>query len=148
MKKIKFLALAALVFLKIQTYGQNINSDQIIGTWLIESKDAKIEIFKKDNEYCGKLVWSNTMYEADGKTSKKDVNNTEASLRTRNIKDLLILRDFKYEDGAYKDGKIYDIKGGKTYSCIIKLRGTDTMLVKGYIGISLLGKTVSFMRVK
>lgn len=148
MKKIKFLALVILVFLNMQGFGQNTNGDQIIGTWLMETKDAKIEIFKKDNRYSGKLVWSNTMYEADGKTSKKDVNNTDASLRTRNIKDLLILTDFNYQDGAFKDGKIYDIKGGKTYSCIIKLKDKDHMLVKGYIGFSLLGKTVSFTRVK
>ena len=32
-------------------------SDDILGAWFNQAKDAKIEIFKCGNDYCGKIVW-------------------------------------------------------------------------------------------
>ena len=34
------------------------------------------------------------MFESDGVTSKKDINNSDVKLKTRNLKDLVILIDF------------------------------------------------------
>jgi uncharacterized protein (DUF2147 family) len=95
----------------------------------------------------GKLIWSNKMYEADGVTSKKDLKNAEEKLRNRNLKDLLLLTEFIFEDGAWTDGKIYDPKSGKTYSSTMKLEG-NTLNIRGYVGISLLGRTTVWTRVK
>ena len=33
------------------------NSNDIIGIWLNEEKDAKIEIYKSENLFFGKLIW-------------------------------------------------------------------------------------------
>jgi len=128
--------------------GQTKTGDEIIGTWAMENGESKIRLYKQHGEFFGKMIWSKDMYEADGKTSKKDVNNTNVNLRERFLKDLTILEHFKFDKDEWSDGKIYDIKSGKTYSCTIKLKNQDVMLVRGYIGISLLGKTVSFNRVK
>ncbi len=87
-----------------------------------------------------------TIFEADGVTSKKDTKNTDEKLRTRNLKDLVMLTDFVYEDGEWTDGKIYDPKSGKTYSSTIKLQG-NTLSLRGYVGISLLGRTSVWTRV-
>ena len=40
------------------------------------------------------------MYETDGSTSRKDVKNKDEKLRSRNLKDLIMLTDFVYDDGA------------------------------------------------
>jgi uncharacterized protein (DUF2147 family) len=130
------------------TLAQVGSQDRLLGTWLMENRESKIQIFKKENQFNGKLIWSKDMYEVDGKTSKKDVNNKNGDLRSRELKDLPLLSGFTYDDGEWKDGKIYDIKSGKDYSCVIKLNGPDIMLVRGYVGFSMLGKTVSFSRVK
>jgi hypothetical protein len=60
----------------------------------MENRESKIQIFKKGNQFNGKLVWSKDMYEVDGKTSRKDVNNKNGALRSRELKDLPLLSGF------------------------------------------------------
>lgn len=146
MKKI-YLALTLLVLTISNAVAQNTPSDKIVGVWLSQEKDGKIEIYKSGNHYSGKLIWGKTMYEADGKTSKKDVKNKNEKLRSRNLKDLIMLKDFEYNDGVWDGGEIYDAYSGKTYSCTMKLEN-GKLNIRGYIGISLLGRTAIWERVK
>jgi len=147
MKKVIYVFVLAFFF-SIKMEAQVITEgDKVLGVWLSEEKDGKVEIYKAGNKYMGKLIWSNKMYEADGVTSKKDLKNAEEKLRNRNLKDLLLLTDFIFEDGAWTEGKIYDPKSGKTYSSTMKLQG-NTLNIRGYVGISLLGRTTVWTRVK
>ncbi len=120
-------------------------ADKILGHWLNEEKDGRIEIYKTGNKYFGKLVWGEKIFEADGKTSKKDANNAQADLRNRDLAGLVLLTNFIYDDGVWTDGKIYDPKSGKTYSCHIKFKG-DKLEIRGYVGISLFGRTTIWTR--
>lgn len=122
-------------------------ADEALGQWLNEEKDGKIEIYKTGNKYFGKLVWAARMYLEDGKTSRKDEKNPNPDLRTRNLKDLVILTNFIYDDGVYTDGKIYDPKSGKTYSCKMTMNG-DKLSIRGYVGISMFGRTTVWTRSK
>jgi len=56
--------------------------------------------------------------------------------------EMLILKLFVYDkdDKEWNDGSIYDPKNGKTYSCTIKRKG-KTLEVKGYMGVSVIGRT-------
>jgi len=59
----------------------------------------------------------------------------------------VILHDLKYEGNRkWVDGTIYDPQGGKTYRCKVELRSDGTLKVRGFIGISLLGKTQLWTR--
>jgi hypothetical protein len=80
--------------------------DRIIGVWLTEKRDGKVEIFKINNRYYGKLIWGAKMYQADGKTSVKDTKNPDAKLRSRDLKNLVFMTDFVYKDDIWEDGKI------------------------------------------
>lgn len=142
-----YLALILLILTISNVVAQNTPSDKIEGVWLSEEKDVKIEIYKSGNKYFGKLIWGKTMYEADGKTSKKDVKNKNEKLRSRNLKDLIMLKDFEYNDGVWDGGEIYDAYSGKTYSCTMKLE-KGKLNIRGYIGISLLGRTAIWEKVK
>jgi uncharacterized protein (DUF2147 family) len=57
------------------------------------------------------------------------------------------LKNFE-KDGekAWADGTIYDPKSGKTYSSNMKLVSPTQLDVRGYIGISLIGKTSKFTK--
>ena len=147
MKKILF-GLIVLLFSTLFVSAQNTNkADDIIGVWLSEKKNGKVEIYKTGSKYYGKLIWSKTMFEVDGTTSKKDVKNSDASLRTRKLKDLIILKDFVFEDNVWTDGKIYDPEAGKVYSCTMKLKG-NILNIRGYVGISLFGRSSEWTRIK
>lgn len=143
MKQIVLLTLTLLFSLAARSQ----QADQVLGQWLSEDKDGKIEIYKTGDKYFGKLVWASKMYEADGKTSRKDEKNNDASLRSRNLKDLVLLSNFIYDDGVYTDGKIYDPKSGKTYSCKMTMSG-EKLNIRGYVGLSILGRTTVWSRVK
>jgi len=121
------------------------SSADILGVWLTHDKGAKIEFYKSGDKYYGKLIWGNRVYEADGKTLRKDINNPDASLRSRALLNTIFFKDFIYEDGEYTGGTIYDSDSGKTYSGIIAVKDKKLHLT-GYIGFTWLGKTVVWTR--
>ena len=51
-------------------------------------------------------------------------------------------------DGLWKKGTIYDPDNGKTYKCKLRLVSDDVLNVRGYIGVSLIGRTSQWTRVK
>lgn len=146
---IKFLQLTCLYIFCAHNnvFAQSSDGDKILGTWLSEDKTGKIEVYKSGNKYYVKLIFGKTMYEADGKTSRKDEKNKDIEKRSRNLKDMSILTGFIYNDGIWEEGKVYDPYSGKTYSFTMKLK-TGKLYIRGYIGISLIGRTNTWVRIK
>ena len=63
---------------------------------------------------------------------------------------LTLLEGFKYDedDNEWNSGTIYDPKSGNTYKCYMWLDKNQNVLnVKGYIGVSIIGRKVSWTRV-
>lgn len=116
-------------------------ADAVIGIWYNEEKDAKIEIYKKNDKYHGKIVWLKEPNE-NGKP-KVDNDNPDPKKRDRAILNLVIMTHFVYDgDNVWNDGNIYDPKSGKTYSCKMTLSDDKkTLDVRGFIGFSLIGRT-------
>jgi uncharacterized protein (DUF2147 family) len=53
------------------------------------------------------------------------------------------------KDGdAWEDGEILDPNNGSTYSCYIELENDNKLKVRGYIGISIVGRTQYWYRVE
>ena len=60
-----------------------------------------------------------------------------------------ILKDFEYSGKkTWENGTIYDPENGSTYSCTIKLTDKNTIDVRGYIGVSMIGRTDTWKRLK
>ncbi len=122
--------------------------DTVLGTWLTTKGESKIQIYKNNNKYFGKIIWLKNPNDEHGKP-KVDKENPDESLRSRKLLGLEIMKDFVY-DGNYTwvDGDIYDPKSGNTYSCKMNLsKDYQTLEVRGYIGISLFGRTETWKRV-
>ncbi len=143
MKKLTFI----LLFAAISFAGLAQNKDAILGKWINSSSEAHVEITKKGDKYFGKIVWVKDPKDEKG-NNKTDVKNPDESLKSRPILGLEILKNFVYEDGKWTDGKIYDPKSGKTYSCNMSMKGNDVLNMRGYIGISLIGRSETWKRVK
>ena len=120
-------------------------ADPLEGHWFNEEKTAKVHIYRaKDNKFYGKVEWLKVP-NRDGKP-KIDGRNPDVSKRNHPIVGLVILKGFrKTEDGLYEDGTIYDPKNGKTYSCKITKDG-DKLDVRGYIGISMIGRSTTWVK--
>ena len=133
-----------ILFVTFQSVAQT-EADGALGTWHSEGKESKIEIYKKGDRYFGKVAWVSRK-NADG-SPVLDVNNPDAKLRSRPITGIVIMRDFKHAGkNVWEDGKIYDPKNGKTYSCKMTLINKNQLDVRGYVGISLIGRTTTWTR--
>jgi uncharacterized protein (DUF2147 family) len=141
-------ALTALLLFAASSHAQNREHLAVTGTWLVENGTARVKIEERGGKFYGSIIWLREPLESDG-TVKRDKNNPEEKLRSRKILGLEILCDFTYdEDYEWEDGEIYDPKNGKTYSCELTLQADGkTLDVRGYIGISLIGRSQTWTRV-
>ena len=138
--------------------------DAILGFWFADEGKSKIEIYKCKTKYCGRIVWlEEPNYPANDEKGmaglvKVDRENESEDLRSRPIVGLDIVSGFvfdkasEYQDEedksapSWTDGKIYDPRNGKMYSCNMALTNPKQLEVNGYIGIPLFGRTVTWLR--
>lgn len=124
------------------------SADAILGKWINPSGEGQIQIYKKGDLFYGKLVWLKSPNDEATNKPKQDKNNPDKNLQGRQLLGLEILKSFKFDgDDVYEDGNIYDPKNGKNYSCKMTLNG-NKLKIRGYIGISLLGRSEVWTRVR
>jgi uncharacterized protein (DUF2147 family) len=142
MKK-QMQVLSMLIVLTIFSQGFRVSTagspDQIIGFYWSPDKDAKIEIYMQRQLYFGRFIWL--------ANPRKDIKNPEKSLQSRDVLGLELLTRFVWDNGVYSGGEIYDPQTGKTYACKLSIEGNN-LKVRGYVGISLFGRTEYFERIK
>jgi uncharacterized protein (DUF2147 family) len=126
-----------------------IQTDAIVGTWLSEAKDLKVEVYKQQNQYFGKLVWFYCQPNTPLMDSYKDKSNPDMKLRNRSWLDLILLKNLVFDGkNEWVNGDIYDPNSGSTYRSRVRLVNAQTLHVRGYIGIPFFGKTMIFFREK
>lgn len=123
-------------------------ADAVVGVWLTEDKDGKIEIYRSGNQFFGKLIWGKDSNDEKGQP-RLDSNNPDPQLRKRKLIGMVLMANFVHDQGnVWKEGTVYDSRSGKTYSCKMTLVNKNTLEVRGFIGVSLLGKTTTWTRVQ
>ncbi len=131
---------------------KSVEGEAIVGKWLNQEGTSHIQIFKATNgsfagKFYGKLVWLKEPMK-NGKPKVDDLN-PDPKKHSVPLLGLQILKNFVYDadDKEWEDGTIYDPKNGKTYSCYMTLSGNN-LNVRGYVGISMLGRTGVWTRVQ
>lgn len=138
------IALFALL-MSIGTMAQS-ESDAILGDWYNAEKDAIIEIYKENGKYHGKISWMLNPLDKNGQP-KTDPLNPDESLRSRSRLGMVMMYDFIYDgDNEWDEGEIYDPKSGNTYSGTMTLNAPNKLDLRGYVGISLFGRTSTWSR--
>lgn len=129
-----------------QAFSQS--KDALVGKWLTTSGDAQIQIFPVGGKFSDKIIWLKKPLDNTGKPETDD-KNPDLNLSKRPILGLEMLKGFSYSDaGVWEGGTIYDPKTGKTYSCKISMVDNNEIHVRGFVGISLLGRTETWSRVR
>lgn len=119
---------------------------QIEGKWKTiddETKQAKsiVEIYKKsDGKYYGKV--SQLLI----KPADSNCTLCKDDRKGKPVLGMEIIRGLKKDDDEFTGGTITDPKTGKTYKCTITRDG-DKLNVRGYIGLSLIGRTQTWQKV-
>lgn len=146
-----FICTGMMLITAASTYAAS--GDDILGVWYNQEKDAKIEIFKCGGKYCGKITWLKIPNYPEGSkegvpnTPKLDHHNPVKELRNAPLLGLEITRDFTYAgENRWVEGKVYDPKNGKTYSGKMTLVSPNQLELRGFIGISLFGRTAVWTR--
>ena len=129
-------------------------ADAILGEWNTEENKSKVEIYRCENKFCGRITWlkepnftpDNDQPDMIGKP-KVDNRNPDKSKHMTPLLGLTFLNGFVYAgDNEWEGGTVYDPENGKTYKCVMSLGDAKTLNVRGYIGIPIIGRTTTWVR--
>jgi uncharacterized protein (DUF2147 family) len=117
------------------------DADDVVGLWKNGEGTGIVQIYKSGSKYYGRIVWLKEANDKNGKP-RTDVNNPDESKRSVPLKGMTNMRGFDFiGKNVWEGGNIYDPKTGNDYSCEMTLVNENTLEVRGYIGVSLFGKT-------
>ena len=126
--------------------------DNILGSWNTDGGDSRLELYRCGEKICGKIIWlkvPNYIDSTDGPvgTTKVDRKNPDPALRNRPILGLQVMKGLTVKgDNRWGNGTCYDPETGKSYKCKMRLASPDRLELRGYIGISLIGRTFGLTR--
>jgi uncharacterized protein (DUF2147 family) len=120
-----------------------------VGTWRsIDDKTKQersiIRITEENGELKGVVE---KVFDQPGDDPAHLCKECKDELKDKPIVGMTILRGLKKDGHAWAGGEILDPKNGKTYRCKMTLSEDGKILnVRGFIGISLIGRTQTWLR--
>ena len=123
-------------------------SQTVFGKWkTIDDESGKekgvVEIYEHKGKVYGKII---EIFEQNKKHLKCE--KCDGDDKNKPILGLVIIKGLTKNEAIYDGGKIVDPKNGKRYHCKITLDGKDKLIVRGYIGIPLFGRSQTWIRQK
>jgi len=114
---------------------------QVLGTWLTQDRDGIIEIsLATDGSYQGRIVGGND-------PDRLDTTNPDPALRREHLQGHVIMQGMRYLGaGRWSTGTIRDPNNGHVYKCRLELLSPERLQVRGFLGISLLGRSQIWTR--
>lgn len=147
MSRLFFPVLFLTVWSGTMVMGQTHKADDILGTWLNEEATGKIQLYKENGKYFGKVIWLKEPNDVKTGKPRTDVENPDEKMRSRPLVGLVNMRDFTFDGkNEWSGGTIYDPKNGKTYKCYIQFESANKLKVRGYIGVSVIGRNTYWTR--
>ena len=145
---IKIFKLKNSLVLFLLIFFQFALGQSVLGKWkTIDDETGKgkgiVVIYEKDGKIYGKI---SEILEEEHRNKKCTL--CEGFDKDKPILGLTFIKGLTKDGNEYNGGKILDPKNGKLYKCYITLENNDKLKVRGYIGISLFGRTQYWYRVK
>ena len=122
-------------------------SQTIFGKWKTVDDETGmengiVEIYEKAGKVYGRIT---EILEKEKKHFKCEM--CEGEDKNKPVLGLVIIKGLKKKGDFYEGGKVTDPKNGKSYHCKMTLEGKDKLIVRGYIGISLFGRSQTWFRI-
>jgi hypothetical protein len=135
-----------------------------VGYWLVQEGTSVVQLEESAGKLAGRIVWLKEPNAPKGGDQgpagqpKIDTHNPDGAKRDRSLLGMQILwgfapavqpADHKGTDGkeVYEGGQVYDPRNGKTYAGTITMVGKDHLELRGYIMVSLIGRSSTWTRV-
>jgi len=123
--------------------------DELIGEWWTENNEGRIRMTRdRDGSFRGSTTCCVPAKPSEDHPSQ-DIHNPNPKYRSRSTVGIVLIWKLKYEgDGEYADGYVYNPRDGKTYRIDMDIIDRNTVKIRGYIGIPLLGQSQIWRRVQ
>ncbi|MEI6438429.1 MAG: DUF2147 domain-containing protein [Candidatus Omnitrophota bacterium] len=124
----------------------------IAGQWAVADGKSRVEVYQAaDGRVEGRVVWlRDPAYlagDAEAGVLRHDRKNPDASLRSRPVMGLVIMKGFSFDGKrTWSGGTLYDPKTGNTYKGRMTLLDGRTLDLRGYIGVPLFGRSEKWVR--
>ena len=137
-----------LLLLNLFIFNSLFAQNTVIGKWkTIDDKTGKpksiIEIYEKDGKIYGKII--DILNPANKKNLCTECSGAE---KNKPVMGMVLINGLTKDNDEYNGGTIIDPTNGKVYKCYIALEAQDKLKVRGYIGLSILGRTQYWYRIK
>jgi uncharacterized protein (DUF2147 family) len=134
-------ALALSLLGALASSAQDARAPAVLGRWLTEPRDGIIEISRAaDNSYQGRIIGGNAPH-------RLDLQNPDPGRRAQLLLGQAIIQGLHDDgEGGWAGGTIYDPNTGRTYKCHLEMLDHERLKVRGFIGVSLLGRTQTWTR--
>ncbi|AUC22740.1 MULTISPECIES: DUF2147 domain-containing protein [Polaribacter] len=124
----------------------SMSSQTIFGKWNSKNDetgkvDSVVEIYEKDGKAFAKII---DIKNPDRKTAVCSL--CEGENKDKPILGLNILSGLEKDGDEWSGGTILDPRNGKVYKSYVELVKPNKLKVRGYIGLSLFGKTTYWER--
>lgn len=128
------------------TFSIAINAQTIFGEWENRNDDtgkvdSVIEVYEKDGKAYAKVIEITNPADKDNLCDK-----CEGANKDKPILGMDILTGLTKDGDEWSGGEILDPKKGSVYKCFIELKGKNKLKVRGYMGVSIFGRTVYWIR--
>jgi uncharacterized protein (DUF2147 family) len=126
--------------------------DDILGRWSTEGNESLLEFSRCGAHVCGKIVWLKEPNYTDRKEGpigevKVDRNNPDPALRKQPILGLEVMWNLTpVGENRWEHGACYDPDNGKSYQCRMTLASPQRLVLRGFIGLPLLGRSYTLTR--
>ncbi len=159
MKKILFSVMICMFFVVFFSPAVKAE-DPIVATWITigdqgadkGKQTSYVEIYEKNGLYFGKIT--KLLQPPDADNPKDLCLKCKGDLKNKPKLDMVIMNNLKKTDKVdakkgleYSGGTILDPDSGDVYKCTMWVKG-DVLTARGYIGISLLGRSVEWYKLK
>lgn len=146
------IGIACIVLMLASTTAFAAVPGTVTGVWKTEGGDSQLELFKCADKMCGKIVWLKVPRYIDCNDGplgaiKVDRKCPDTSLRRRPILGLQVMKGLTATGrNQWENGTCYDPETGKSYKCKMRLTAPGRLELRGYIGISLIGRNFALTR--
>lgn len=121
--------------------------DELLGEWWTEGNEGRVKFARyNDGTYRGTTTCCE--HKNDPKNPGIDKENPNPALRTRSTLGIVLIWGLKFDGGEWVDGHVYNPRDGKTYRMKVSKVDHDTIKIRGYMGIELLGQTQVWKRAR
>jgi len=138
------LVLASVAGAGAQQLSQKLQS--AIGHWQVMDSDGKpagrVDTYLADGKLFGKVTQVRP-----GRTPSDVCDKCSGGLKNQLILGMVIMRDFHPDGDDWVGGTVVDPENGKEYQGKIWAVGQNNLRMRGFIGISLLGRTENWVRI-